>query len=277
MDAIARQRAPGRQTSPMNHLSLPPIVLSLWLLSLGARVFGETEASPGGTGLTQQRFLGTPLSASIPPQNKIGSCLTPSSISPAASRAPEPASENWQLQLSPQPQGERKPKQYTVPIFSCPPVLPPPLPLRPDLVPCSGEPALTLPSYSRKPAKSPAAWRARSYKLSVSQGSLLTTNSNIFQSQQFAAPYEEVLMSLMSACAEAGFSIEALNSNAGQLLARAKDLTCPTRLVFSIAESPPGLTTVRTTPEEQPKGFKTTAMHKILLLTGDILNKRGSI
>lgn len=117
-----------------------------------------------------------------------------------------------------------------------PVVLPPEVPPRPPLVAIPVSASTPSAVASQLSAKEPLAWRARAHQLRL---------SNTAQQQQFATNYDSAIMTLLSALSQSGMRVQTLNSKAGEILAVPIDGKSAPKLVFVLAEMPPGTVTIK--------------------------------
>jgi hypothetical protein len=117
-----------------------------------------------------------------------------------------------------------------------PVVLPPEVPPRPPLVAVPQSPNIGMPMPAPTPGKESLAWRARAHQLRL---------SNNAQQQQIAATYDAAIMTLISALSQSGMRVQTLNSKAGEVLAVPLDGRPSPKLVFVVAEMPPGTVTIK--------------------------------
>ena len=91
----------------------------------------------------------------------------------------------------------------------------------------------------------------------------------------YGATYSDSLMALASSCAIAGFKVESINSNAGELLAVNKETNA--QIVFSIWEQTAGKTWISAGSNRGSSAANTKNAILILDTTGNTIGKRGRI
>ncbi len=91
----------------------------------------------------------------------------------------------------------------------------------------------------------------------------------------FSASYSDTLMALASSCTIAGFKVESINSNAGELLAVNKETNA--QIVFSIWEQTDGKTWISAGINRGSSAVNSKNAIMILDTTGNTIGKRGRI
>lgn len=121
--------------------------------------------------------------------------------------------------------------------------------------------------------KNSYAWRAKASRLAAEV--LRNTPSKGTLTRFFDSTFADCLLALVNACSQLGFQIEALNSNAGELLVSVPGQS-KSRLVFLVIEMPSGKTTAACAPDSDSKDAAIPAQN-IMEAAAVILSKRARI
>jgi hypothetical protein len=150
--------------------------------------------------------------------------------------------------------------------------LPPVLPER--VVPAP--PVIPGPSLSTSvPYKASLAWRQKAARISQDKQKLMSAGTQSALLRSFDSSYSDCLMALAGACANNGFKVEYINSNAGEILASSAD--GQQRLVFVVWEKQEGKTWVNAAIDKGGTASMTKTATSILDSTATTISKRGRI
>ena len=135
---------------------------------------------------------------------------------------------------------------------------------------------LTTPPGAFMLAKPALSWRQKALKLSQEKYKTRgTETANDALIRSFGSNYADTLTELAHACAEAGFQVESVSSNAGELLARNNSSSI--RLVFSIWTEGQGKTWISAGLDRGHANLAVKSALLILNSIGHTSNAKGKI
>lgn len=142
-----------------------------------------------------------------------------------------------------------------------PPVQRPPLPPPPDIAP--------LPTSTTKPIPS-AAWRMTAMNLLAGKKLEKASSSRVFD-----AIYGDSLLAALGACWRSGLKVEALNSNAGEILTTLSNTNA--KIVITLAETSEGKTRIAAGCHSGNSETARQAIESFLQLCAETLTKQERI